>query len=611
MRAMVPEGAGGSLATVTGPEKAHFVGSTRAASDDVLRVGDATVWSICASVFGRIDALCGDDASTHFAEPTVRREQSGEALNIAWFGAYDDVAKPLDALDAGTRARVEGDLRTKLDALRPALADPEIGDAVGAMLNLADSRSVMGVGEHAVLVNWGILPRQAQESQDAFAAHSAATIGPYLPLSISPRIPGKSWRVDSAAASAGISPPRKRRTAPPAGGHVAADAAVATAGRSYARVVFWPALLLSAIFALALVYLYWPGHLIYPVAAERIDPAAELARRQEINRTLETRIAQLQEQLAKAPCDVDAAFLEPDLGPVGPPADGAATPGATGATPPASGAPAPGAAPAGSPTQAAPGGQSSLMERLDQATVLVLAPIPDGLSTGSGFFVTPTSILTNRHVVENAGDDVYIASHVLGRILPAHVAARTDSAQIGNSDFALLQIAQAPSAAITPLSFGADAAPLDGVIAAGFPSLVMQMDQTYRKVISGDASTIANLRLAVTSGSVMALPQAGSAQVITHSAIISPGSSGGPLIDRCGRVVGVNTFISFDNQSAEHLNFALGAADAERFLSAHSIAYRVESSPCAAVASDQRQPPPAGGQPQAQAPSTAGTGDGK
>jgi hypothetical protein len=294
---------------MTGREKAHFVGSTRVAPNDILRVGDADVWSGCASVFRRIDALCGDDASTLFTEPTVRREQNGGTSNVAWFGAYDDVAKAIDELDTVTRARVEGDLRAKLDALRPALADPEIGDAVGAMLNLPDGRSIMAVGEHAVLVNWGVLPRQAQESQEAFAAHSAATIGPYLPLSISPRIPGKPWRIDSAAASAGISPPRRQRpTASTAAASMAAATMVTPVVRSYARVVLWPTILLSAIFALALAYLYWPGHLVFP--PERIDPATELAARQNINRALEASVTQLQAELAKPACDVDATFLD-------------------------------------------------------------------------------------------------------------------------------------------------------------------------------------------------------------------------------------------------------------------------------------------------------------
>jgi S1-C subfamily serine protease len=614
---------------MNGRDKVHFVGSTQVAPDTVLSVAGASLWNDCAATFRRIDEVCGEDASSLFAEPTVKRQDGSPTLNVAWFGGFDDVAKPLSETDTVTRSRVEADLRARMEALHPALADPQIGDTVGAMLNIDDPRSVMAVGDRALLVNWGVLPAGARDSQEAFAAHTARTLAPFLPLGVSPRVPGRPWRVEGSAEGAGISPPPKRRRPPPARAGVYADAgrAAVLPARSYTRVVLWPAIVLSAIFAAVLIYLYWPGHLLFPAAARQIDPVADLSMRQNINRGLEEQIRRLQSELAKAPCAVDATALGLAV-PAGWPGrsvapSGPATPAAAGgaqgaAAPDAAAGPQPKGAnpPAETPQrqgaagQAAPTPQSALMKTLDRATVLVLAPIPGGLSTGSGFFVTPTDVLTNRHVVDNAGDVVYLASRTLGRAVPAHVVARTASSRIGGSDFALLTIESRAPNGIRPLTLSDRVARLDSVVAAGFPSFVMQMDQNYRKIISGDDSQVAKLQLAVTRGSVMALPAAGTAQVITHSAIISPGSSGGPLIDDCGRVVGVNTFITYNNQSAEHLNFALGAADAIRFLQGHSIAAHVDSSQCSLVTAARI--PPAGAAAQAAphaAPPPAGQGN--
>lgn len=78
----------------------------------------------------------------------------------------------------------------------------------------------------------------------------------------------------------------------------------------------------------------------------------------------------------------------------------------------------------------------------------------------------------------------------------------------------------------------------------------------------------------------MSLPHVGNTRIITHSASISPGNSGGPLVDACGRAVGVNTFISYDGESAQRLNFSLDANSAAEFLDRNGVTPTVDAGQC-------------------------------
>src|SRR5262245_43509759 len=123
--------------------KLHFVRSTQVRPTDVLWADGEPLWRDCEKTFRRIDELCGDGASELFAEPTVKEQDGGDRLAVAWFGSEDDEPKNLDAVDRGMRSRVKTDLAARLEVLRPAVASRELGEKVSAMLNLADATSIV------------------------------------------------------------------------------------------------------------------------------------------------------------------------------------------------------------------------------------------------------------------------------------------------------------------------------------------------------------------------------------------------------------------------------------------------------------------------------------
>ena len=103
-----------------------------------------------------------------------------------------------------------------------------------------------------------------------------------------------------------------------------------------------------------------------------------------------------------------------------------------------------------------------------------------------------------------------------------------------------------------------------------------------------------------TSGEVSGVQQMQGAPVVIHTAAINRGNSGGPLADRCGRIVGVNTFIRTDRETAYRADYALPAVTLLTFLGQNNIAVRNEDGACTpaapqASAPAAAAPPPAPG----------------
>jgi len=175
---------------------------------------------------------------------------------------------------------------------------------------------------------------------------------------------------------------------------------------------------------------------------------------------------------------------------------------------------------------------------LQKSTVRILTK--EG--SGSGFFINSNTIVTNRHVIEKTNiDQIYIASKELGP-KPLHVtlSSMTKDSKFFNPDLAILHLDKSLPT-ISSLSIANEPSPLQPVIAAGYPGISTKSDSDQ---------LIPNLIL--TAGEVSVLqPQSNGSSWVIHTAQISPGSSGGSLINRCGSVVGVNTLIGSGQDMAD------------------------------------------------------------
>ena len=168
------------------------------------------------------------------------------------------------------------------------------------------------------------------------------------------------------------------------------------------------------------------------------------------------------------------------------------------------------------------------------ATVLLVMEDADGgvLSWGSGFFVQPNQIATNFHVIEGAS-----------RGTARRVGQKTEYTIEGftaldeSQDLAILQVT-APG--VPPLPLGdSDSVEIGATVyVVGNPK--GYLEGTFSNgIISGVREGATNKQLQMT-------------------APISPGSSGGPVLNGKGEVIGVSSMIV---EGGQNLNFAIPSND--------------------------------------------------
>ena len=531
----------------------RFIGKTSLDGLHVLQWSGQPVLGSHARLRELLQSRLGPAAAALFAEPVVTWPSPGNPGSVSWYADALGDGEPLATLPADRRAVAEQQLRDILRQLNPLLADPEAGPLLRRALALASGQGLLAVGGTPLLIGWG-LAADGAGSEEEVAARAAAWVGAYAdapapqppagPVSVSPVVPAVS------AFRGGPLPAPVPRAVRPA----------------------WDWALLPAAVVVAAVFagigLYAGARMVAARVAERPNSVAllnEPATREAMDRQREQTAALEREIEARRHLlNVNVCALDPAQAPhLGPDRAAPVLPGAM---------------------VAPPGGQAfqgTLAELLTQAVVLIIASGsgPEGAaSSGSGFFVAPDLIVTNRHVVEDADPaKIVVTSKKLGRTTRARVVAQTPSSEIGGPDIALLHVDGAGG--IQPLAFSTTAAPLDQVIAAGFPGLVMQSDEAFDRLRNGDASAVPEVIL--TDGRINAIQSAaGGMKIMPHSAAVSGGNSGGPLADACGRVLGINTFITANREQVAHANYAQKSDGVVAFLRQNGVDVADLAAPC-------------------------------
>jgi hypothetical protein len=171
----------------------------------------------------------------------------------------------------------------------------------------------------------------------------------------------------------------------------------------------------------------------------------------------------------------------------------------------------------------------------------------------------------------------------------------------GMLDVALLRLPEAVAGA-QPLALTPTADKLLDVVAAGYPASVVQVEQGMQELQQGRLGTPPELVL--TRGSISTIQRLENGLVVMpHSADISPGNSGGPLVDTCGRVVGINTFVSYATQVADRVKYAQKTESLLPWLQQQNVQAVVKPEACQPVVPGL----PATPQPPANAPATPAT----
>jgi Trypsin-like peptidase domain len=203
-----------------------------------------------------------------------------------------------------------------------------------------------------------------------------------------------------------------------------------------------------------------------------------------------------------------------------------------------------------------------------------------GFGHGSGFAVAPNRIVTNAHVVAQAQQ----GANVRVGVVPSEGAQPQEARIIAIDtarDLALLEVRQGGFSPI-PLYVGPleDGAP---IAALGYPgnvdlATVRSLDDYIRPLPpTRSVGIFSNLR-----------PINGITTLL-HTASIARGHSGGPLLDQCGRVLGVNTLITRNQDGDAPFAFAVANRELTVFLRQAGQPFQAIGSECVSMSDRLRQ----------------------
>jgi S1-C subfamily serine protease len=185
---------------------------------------------------------------------------------------------------------------------------------------------------------------------------------------------------------------------------------------------------------------------------------------------------------------------------------------------------------------------STIYERTHLSVVVIVTADKDAkpIGQGSGFIIARDKVVTNHHVIEGAAAVVVVFAD-------------------GSTSEVEGIVADSPARDLTILSVNTGTR---SALRFGDELSVRQGDSVYA------VGAPRGLELSITNGIVSGFRHIDEEFMIQNTAPIAPGSSGGPLFDRDGRVIGVTTSLLTDSPG---IYFSIGAGDVRRLLRTPNI----------------------------------------
>jgi hypothetical protein len=193
------------------------------------------------------------------------------------------------------------------------------------------------------------------------------------------------------------------------------------------------------------------------------------------------------------------------------------------------------------------------------------------LGHGSGVTVAPRMIVTNAHVVAPLRESPNIAIS----IVPSSGERRYPGELVAADTRADLALIRMQGGSLEPLTvFTGRPDETARVAAIGYPGSV---DLAENLSATDRVSPIPAVR---TFGQLSGGRSRRDVDTLLHTAAMARGNSGGPLVDECGRIIGINSFGSLAQQNDAEFGFAISAREIIPFLRSNNVQPEITTDPC-------------------------------
>lgn len=224
-------------------------------------------------------------------------------------------------------------------------------------------------------------------------------------------------------------------------------------------------------------------------------------------------------------------------------------------------------------------------ERMKKSTVrVVILSGSEVKGHGSGFIISSNGhVATNRHVIADAEQAVVLYCQGDRVFLRRAELVGVSS----TADLAILKIDPIPSTAVVEIA-NTELVTGQTVMTVGFPGAIdngswatLEGVEIGGKSGEGRITTPearSDFEPAVFPGAVAKIVTESGTRLVLHSAKISPGNSGGPLVDADGRVCGINTALVPASMAGADYPISIHASELVTLARGHSIPINLTSS---------------------------------